>query len=146
MSDSVRITLDDAGLRRRLNAIPGAVDKALALTAVEVEDLIEQRAGRHAKTGALERSIFKRRIGGGWELGHDSQVAPHARFVHDGTRPHVILPKDRKVLRWPVPGRFAFARKVNHPGTKPDTWLVDAARLAPPAFQRHVETLVNGRT
>lgn len=136
--------ISDEGMRRRLAAVPGAVQKAGAQTAVQIEDLLEQGAGRHAKSGAIERSIFKRSINGGWEIGHDMQVAPHARFVHDGTRPHVIEPNKRKALRWPVPGKFAFAKRVNHPGYAGDAWLDRAAAKAPVIFNQLVQQHLRG--
>lgn len=136
--------VSDEGMRKRLQAAAGVVDGAADSTVIEVEDLVEAGAGKHAKTGALERSIFKQRIQGGWELGHDLQVAPHARFVHDGARPHVILPNKRKSLRWPVAGGFAFARRVDHPGYKGDAWLDRAARQAPDIFKRIVEAQLSG--
>lgn len=56
-------------------------------------------------------------------------TAPYASYVHDGTRPHVIVPRNAKVLRF-VPsggGGPVFAMRVNHPGTKPQPWLKEAA-------------------
>jgi hypothetical protein len=59
------------------------------------------------------------------------QVAPYARFVHDGTKPHLI-PKQpmphpvtgKKALRWVgKAGLPAFARQVKHPGYKGDPWF-----------------------
>lgn len=142
---TVRVTiegLETVELRRR--ASQEAIDRALTRTAVEVEDEIEAGAAPHAKSGVLERSIFKARITGGWEIGHDGQVAPHARFVHDGTRPHVIEPNKRQVLRWPTPGGFAFAKRVNHPGYAGDPWILRAAREALPAFERHLAATMQG--
>jgi len=141
---SIQVQLADDALRQRLEAVPGLIDKAAARVAVELENRIERDVARHSKNGAIERSIFKRQIAGGWEIGHDLQVAPHARWVHDGTRPHVILPRQRKALRWPVPGAFAFAKKVNHPGYRGDAWLDRAAREAPALFQAEAETLLKG--
>ncbi len=129
---------------KRIDAVPGEIEKALAITAVGVEDLVEAGAAVHAKTGQLERSIFKGRITGGWEVGHDSRVAPYARFVHDGSRPHVILPKDKRTLRWPVPGGFAFAKRVNHPGYSGDAWLRRAATQALPIFERALDQRLKG--
>ena len=88
------------------------------------------------------RSVYKRRLPDGWEIGHDLQVAPEALFVHWGTRPHKIKPKRKKALRWPAGGQFAFAKSVNHPGYKGDSWLVRAAALAPAVFDRHVQSLL----
>lgn len=39
-------------------------------------------------------------------------------WLDQGTRPHVILPKSRKVLKFSAGGGTVFARRVNHPGTK----------------------------
>lgn len=66
---------------------------ALDRTAEEVEEYIEQEAGKHSKDGKLFASIYKRRTADGWEIGHDLQVARHALFVHWGAKPHVIRPK-----------------------------------------------------
>ena len=45
----------------------------------------------------------------------------YARMMHYGgqTRPHVIVPKKGKVLRFKTPtGGWAYAKKINHPGSK----------------------------
>lgn len=42
----------------------------------------------------------------------------YAKFVHDGTRPHLILPRVKKALYWP--GADHPVRRVNHPGTPPN--------------------------
>lgn len=118
---------------------PVLTGKALAQTAEDVENYIEREAGRHEKTGALNRSIFKRRESdGSWIVGHDRQHAPHAVFVLFGTRAHVIKPKNKKALRWAGGGAFRFAKKVHHPGNAPDNWLQRAAALAPQIFEQHV--------
>jgi hypothetical protein len=48
-------------------------------------------------------------------------TASYAPFVEFGTKPHVILPKDKKALYWP--GAAHPVRKVNHPGTKPNAFM-----------------------
>jgi hypothetical protein len=92
----------------------------------------QQQADTHTKTGALARSLSLKPEGdSAWIIGHDLQHAPHALFVHWGTRPHSIRPKDKKVLRWPsgqgANTGFIFARWVRHPGYAGDAWLVKAA-------------------
>lgn len=54
----------------------------------------------------------------------------YARFVHDGTQPHVIRPKNRRgrngrdpALRFRVGGQVVYARVVNHPGTRARPFL-----------------------
>ncbi|OLT26536.1 hypothetical protein BJF83_20845 [Nocardiopsis sp. CNR-923] len=43
------------------------------------------------------------------------------RYHHDGTRPHTILPRNKKALYWPG-ARHPVAR-VHHPGTKANPFL-----------------------
>jgi hypothetical protein len=54
---------------------------------------------------------------------------PKVRFVLDGTRPHVIRARNAKALRFEMEGRIVFARKVNHPGTRPNNFMARALRL-----------------
>ena len=147
----MKFTQDLSGteaIRRKLEQIGDNLAKrALAETAEEIEENIGEWAGRHTKpggTGALFRSIVARPLGDGsqWEIGHDLQVAPHALFVHWGTRPHKIKPKNKKMLRFPVGGKFAFAREVNHPGYRGDPWLAEQAAAAPKIFERRVNALL----
>lgn len=48
-------------------------------------------------------------------------TASYAPFVEFGTRPHVILPKDKQALFWP--GAAHPVRSVNHPGTKANPFM-----------------------
>lgn len=130
--------------------------RAMAATAEDVEEFIEDEVGRHSKTGKLFSSIGKTRTADGWLVGHDGQIAPHALFVHWGTRPHIIEPRVKKSLRWADAGYmgplapkgvggkgkgrsgFIFAKRVHHPGYRGDPWLVRAAAQAPVIFERHV--------
>lgn len=141
----MRLSVEVSGIARiredfaRLAKAPA---KALDVTAVQVEDYIQSQIGKHAKTGVLERSLGKKRIPGGWEIGHDSRVAPYARFVHDGTKPHVIMARKKKSLRWAAGGKFFFAKRAKHPGTKPDKWMDRAAAMAPNLFRAALEVQI----
>ncbi|MGE4517307.1 MAG: HK97 gp10 family phage protein [Arcobacteraceae bacterium] len=75
-------------------------------------------------TGNLERDIqvFDDNISNlEIEIGN-SKLTPYARFVHDGTEPHEIRPKNKKALKTP----FGVRKKVNHPGTKANPYLQKA--------------------
>jgi hypothetical protein len=120
--------------------------KALAATAEDVEEYVVSQAAKHHKTGALVRSVFIRPAGDAWEVGHDLQHAPHTLFVHWGTKPHKIKPKNKRALRWASGGAFAFAREVSHPGNKPDKWMDRTAAMAPDIFQRHVAAQLSKAT
>lgn len=80
------------------------------------------------KTGKLARSIVTE-IKGEAKL---QALAPYAKFVVEGTRPHEIHPAGANVLVFKAKsGALVFTRLVRHPGTKPNPFLqraVDKAR------------------
>jgi len=55
---------------------------------------------------------------------------PYATYVHEGTRPHIIMPKKAGgvlAFYWPKAGKTVFMRQVHHPGTQGQHYLTDAA-------------------
>lgn len=60
------------------------------------------------------------------------------RFQDKGTKAHVIMPRHARRLVFQVPGGMAFARKVNHPGTKAKNYTVMTAA----AWQAKVASLM----
>lgn len=50
---------------------------------------------------------------------------PQLRWLHDGTKAHLIEPRSKKVLFSRRLGRF-FGREVSHPGQKSRPWLKQA--------------------
>jgi hypothetical protein len=49
-------------------------------------------------------------------------ISSYALFVHDGTKPHIIRVKNKKVLANARSGQF-FGEIVHHPGTKPNQFF-----------------------
>lgn len=77
-------------------------------------------------TGALKSSIryeLKKKYGSLAVIitAHDKKAMMH----HEGTRPHIIVPKKAKTLRFQQHGRIVYAQVVHHPGTKPNKFLTD---------------------
>jgi hypothetical protein len=143
---AVKINHTDA-IRQLMERIGSkGVSRALAATAEDVEDYAAKAAALHNKSGALVRSLETRKISPqDFVVRHRAQHAPHAIFVHDGTRPHTISPKPggkNKMLRWPAAGGFVFAKQVNHPGYKGDKWMDRAAELAPKWFEQHLREVL----
>lgn len=56
----------------------------------------------------------------------------YAMYVHEGTKPHVIKPRRKKVLSWKGPEGRVFATAVHHPGTEPRPWLRNALQSTAP--------------
>jgi hypothetical protein len=85
--------------------------------------------------GNLRDSIVKRiqTTGGGRGMPRVIVGSSHpiALIHHEGTRPHIIVPVKAKALRFPgaAPSGFIFAKRVNHPGTKPNRYLTDNLHL-----------------
>ena len=81
------------------------------------------------RTGKLARSIVTEIEDGEAKL---QALAPYAKFVIQGTRPHKIHPAGANVLAFKAKGGdLVFTRLVRHPGTKPNPFMqraVDKAR------------------
>lgn len=84
--------------------------------------------------------------------------ARYARYVEEGTRPHKIYPKHKKSLFWVEysnPGNqkklgkagavFTFASEVDHPGTKPQPFMVPAYRIVKPRLLMALQNLVRSK-
>lgn len=89
--------------------------------------VIVARAEAPTRTHALQRSIGSTYRGGGrWTI---SASSPHAKYVHNGTRPHVIRVRPGKhSLRffWLRVGGVVYPVRVQHPGTKANPFLARA--------------------
>lgn len=126
--------------------VPETQAKVLRGLAQTAFDTAQTQVDTHTQTGALARSLRLRSDGsGGWIIGHDQQHAPYAPWVHWGSRPHVIRPREKKALRWPS-GQggqtgFVFAKWVRHPGYAGDAWLVKAADEAVRQFDAIVRRM-----
>jgi HK97 gp10 family phage protein len=117
-------------LRAELQAMRKNLKQQLfrALTLVEAEILqnLRHKSGLRVRTGALLNSIgASKRIteeADGTLTGQiGSQGVPYARIHEFGgtTKPHVIVPRNKKALKFKgAGGDDVFAKIVNHPGSK----------------------------
>jgi hypothetical protein len=105
------------------------------------------------RTGVLLHS-FRFKSGPGWARWYPT--AYYAQMVEEGTRPHRIYPKTAKALSWKTGGvgqyvtaksgkRYykgatntgrAFAKYVNHPGTKPHPFMQEILDNSRPDIER----------
>lgn len=82
-------------------------------------------------TGRLRASIGPAQYRRTWTLRPQVTISVgvnYAEMVHDGTRPHIIRPRNAQALRFMVGGRVVYARVVHHPGTRPRPFLDRAIR------------------
>lgn len=53
---------------------------------------------------------------------------PYARYVIEGTRPHVIRPRQASALAFRIGGKLVVVKVVHHPGTRPNTFMKDSVK------------------
>jgi len=117
------------------------------------------------RTGATRESIVGQVRDTGKGATGQVNVGENAARLATGTPPHVIRPKlgareegpllegqtrqsrrhvGRTFLRFQVGGQTVFARSVNHPGTKPDPYLDQAAEAAGEDLFAATEQMLDG--
>jgi hypothetical protein len=71
----------------------------------------------------------------------------YAYYVHEGTKPHEILPRVKKALRWRSGKSWVFAKRVSHPGTKANPFVERTVRRAESPvnsyFEKALDNIVN---
>lgn len=105
--------------------------EARRLVGVSKPDPVPRR-GRQRRPGTLRDSIIKRLVttnrGVAVQVGSDD---PIALLHHEGTQPHVIeANKAPRLVFWSArAAKVVYAKRVRHPGTKPNRYLVNALRV-----------------
>jgi len=100
---------------------------ASILRVLALEVAVEAKKIVPVKTGRLRRSIHARVPDDVTaKIGSSVHYAP---YVEMGTEPHVIVPRKAKALRFVVDGKVVFAKRVQHPGTKPRPYLRPALEI-----------------
>lgn len=103
-------------------------DAARAQVRIGAPDPLRPKVGPHLRD-TITSHVFADARGLVARVGSD---APTALLHHEGTRPHEIVPRTARVLRfhWPKAGRVVYLRRVQHPGTRPNRYLTDNLRRA----------------
>lgn len=121
-------------IERVFNQAPQRMTHELGKAIDRVGYSIEARAKREAPInkegggGNLRQSISYRKTG--VASGVIKAGASYAAAVHEGTRPHIITVRKKRVLANKRKG-IIFGRSVKHPGTSPNPFMeraVDANR------------------
>lgn len=147
----IEISLEGLEYLERIDEFFRTVDEYAADALSVGAEAIAAEAKRLApvgSTGHLADSVRVNEVGGSFmqaSLGAEIIAdAPHAAAMEFGSgiygdrgEPYPIVPKHKKALRWPIPGRigpgggatagYAFAKKVMHPGVRPRRYLEQAA-------------------
>ena len=96
---------------------------ATASTLQEAGFKVEEEA---KKTAPVDSGYYRNNIG----FDGKNKVIANADYsaaLEYGTKPHVIEPKTAKALHFKSDGEDVFTKRVNHPGTKPNPVMRNAA-------------------
>lgn len=115
---------NSAGWHEEFETTTGMVGQDVRNRSAVLTLLAKIQVGK--KTGQLSTSI-------GCTLSADQQGViatigsdnPIALLHHEGTKPHIILPRIQKTLRFAHHGKIVYAKIVHHPGTNPNRYLTD---------------------
>lgn len=125
----VIVVWDYAELDYLLKNRAGAVGRDLERRAMKVMWAAKAQAG--LRTGALRLSIHMNHertpIGQKFLIG---SPLSYALMHHEGTKPHVIVAKPPKMLKFVSKGKVVYTDIVLHPGTRPNRYLTDNLVLA----------------
>lgn len=127
---TTRVVIDPAAMAQVLRGPNGPVYRHMIEQGEKVKLEAKRLVG--VKSGNLRDHIIKR-IGvdrGAVVVLVGAEVS-YAEVHHEGSAPHVIRARNapRLVFFWPVVGRVVAFKQVNHPGTVPNPYLVDALRV-----------------
>lgn len=129
LTGQVVLTLNPAKMNELLKGPTGPVVRDLFVRGEKVRQraITECPVGKGPTAGNLRDHHVKRLA---TENGNPVMLVgvtsvPYALFVHEGTQPHDIYPRNARVLAFiGSDGTQVFARVVHHPGNRPQRWLV----------------------
>lgn len=110
--------------------------------AIEKEAKIESPTDKGFLRNSIVSEIREQQI-----TGKVSVKRNYGIFVHKGTKPHLILPRTRKVLAWrpKIGGKrgkgYVFSKLVHHPGTKANPFLMRAVKKEEPIFLNNIKQI-----
>jgi hypothetical protein len=147
-------------LRQFMNALTtncmDGMNMACALTRDEARQnhrYKDQTGGVTKATRAIPAKLEGSVITGGIE--NTSKIG---RYLHEGTgkygpggKPYTITPKNAAALHWETPGPITgsesggehFAKRVVHPGIRPDPWITRAIHKMTPKFFQIMSQAIN---
>ena len=123
LQENVSDSLDKAG-----TIIAGAANKALREIGKTYVPALKAETPK--VTGKLKNSSIFQLVGGNSsqavEVRQGARTSSgdfYGKFVRNGTKPHEIRPINKGgVLVFKIGGKTIFAKKVNHPGNKPNPY------------------------
>lgn len=139
----LKLRHDFKGLVNSFERAPEATKKMVHVQLkMAVRDIRERAAEHHhyiSRSGMLEREGVISQVADNKGIVELNPAVPYAAYVHEGTKPHLIIPKSCNVLRFVANGDYVFSKRVKHPGTQKDQFLYNAAEHQLPEIQSRFE-------
>ena len=134
---SIDIKVDDHGLASAFAKKAGETSAQFQKFSRDIVDIAHRWVQSEAprKTGRLKASVQKQYSGNGGIVFVSKAMCNYCDFVIDGTRPHDIIPKNKRALN--VPGWGVF-KKVHHPGTKSNPFVDKAVTAMDGEIERRI--------
>jgi len=126
-------------LEKQLRKYPAISKKYFSKAIVAATVEIHKRAIRGIvpwKTGTLARTFAFTAVASQL-MGKVYPTRDYAGYVHEGTKPHVIYPVNKRALFWA--GANHPVKRVNHPGQKPQPFLPKMIEAALSDVNKHFE-------
>jgi hypothetical protein len=101
---------------------------AKSLFNIQSEAIKEAPANKQVGLGARLKASFRSRMMTALS-GQVYSISTYSAAVHEGTRPHLIRPVNKRILANKRTGQF-FGKLVHHPGTKPNPYFLRAIQGA----------------
>lgn len=136
------ISMEIKGLDQLMKAVkkaPKVVSGELNVGIKKATILLQGEARKEApvKTGFLRNRITSQTMP---LKGIIRSRAPYSIFVHEGTRPHIIEVRRKRVLS---DGSNIFGTRVRHPGTKANPFMERAVKKGQNRVDRIFEMAMN---
>lgn len=111
------------------NAIKRMFDRAPAIATAEISGAVKDATFEISRQTKLEVPVDTGKLRQHIEVsihpmsGTITPLQKYALTVHEGTKPHTILPKNKPFLAFKSKGKWIYAKKVRHPGTKANPFM-----------------------
>lgn len=152
MADGIRVDV------RGAKELAALLKRASVKTPAETRALV-QEAAFDIQSEAVALAPVNKQVGWGGRLrtsihvmhemaGPDAVASEaytnveYAPYVEYDTKPHVIMPKTKRVLAWRTGRTWHFARRVQHPGTKAQPYMRPAAEKVFPGLIRDLRAML----
>lgn len=106
----------DEDMRRRVRRVEAAAKIYCPVRSGKLRSTI----GMSRNRDALGRYAL------GFQISAGGPSAPYVLPVHEGARPHLIVPNSKSALAFVVDGHPVVTRMVHHPGNRPNRFLTKA--------------------